>query len=273
MKQGIKTEFVKKISTEVVNRFNKIMYTIRTRDLQKDLEDCGFVEFKTRNHGRYDMQIDMTDFPILQGSPPWMDLITAILGPGAQLTYSGCIIGIPGAVCQPWHSDGNHLSEHYLPPHAVNVFVPLVDLTKNNGPTQFVPGSQREFETKNSSIVILASAGECILFDYRLKHRGLNNSSSTIRPVLYFTYAQPHFVQLGDENFSKKRYKKLPSLLEYTDGKTSRAMKRERGMHKEQPKGSQPQKAVKPPKQLDSRELNGNYWKTISKRVAKSKTS
>ena len=33
---------------------------------------------------------------------------------------------------------------HFIAPvHAINVFVPLVDLTMDKGPTEFIPGSRR----------------------------------------------------------------------------------------------------------------------------------
>jgi ectoine hydroxylase-related dioxygenase (phytanoyl-CoA dioxygenase family) len=38
---------------------------------------------------------------------------------------------------QKWHGDGDHQSESkHLPPYAVNIFVPLTDITKANGPTE-----------------------------------------------------------------------------------------------------------------------------------------
>ncbi len=38
---------------------------------------------------------------------------------------------------QDWHSDGDHQSDSdHLPAYAVNVFVPLVDLTPLHGPTE-----------------------------------------------------------------------------------------------------------------------------------------
>ena len=43
---------------------------------------------------------------------------------------------------QAWHSDGPHLSATAdLPCHCLNVFVPLVDVTACNGPTEIRPGS------------------------------------------------------------------------------------------------------------------------------------
>ena len=49
-----------------------------------------------------------------------------------------------------------------------------------------------------------------MLFDYRVKHRGLGNNSSAPRPVVYVTYARRGgFVD--DANFSPKRYLRLPA--------------------------------------------------------------
>ena len=48
---------------------------------------------------------------------------------------------LPGAGDQAWHSDGAHVSlSKHLPCHVLNVFIPLVDLTLELGPTEFRPG-------------------------------------------------------------------------------------------------------------------------------------
>ncbi len=49
---------------------------------------------------------------------------------------------------QAWHADGPPLMEGlpagvHLPPHALTVFFPMVDLTDEVGPTEFAPGSHR----------------------------------------------------------------------------------------------------------------------------------
>jgi hypothetical protein len=46
---------------------------------------------------------------------------------------------------QTWHRDGPSLfkgwsATRHHPTHCLNVFVPLVDVTVHNGPTEFVPG-------------------------------------------------------------------------------------------------------------------------------------
>ena len=54
------------------------------------------------------------------------------------------MLSFPGSATQPWHSDGPHMpgpqdagnGEPFVAPlHAVNVFVPLVDITALNGGT------------------------------------------------------------------------------------------------------------------------------------------
>jgi hypothetical protein len=85
---------------------------------------------------------------------------------------------------QAWHMDGAHLFDGdaalALPPHALTMFVPLVDLTHENGPTEFAPGSHRLRLADGPAddaprAAILAPAGSAIVFDYRTWHRGLPN--------------------------------------------------------------------------------------------------
>ena len=53
-------------------------------------------------------------------------------------------------------------------------------------------------------------AGSALIFDYRLKHRGLGNSGTEERPLLYITYAKPFWLDVY--NFDRKRYKNLPAV-------------------------------------------------------------
>lgn len=111
-------------------------------------------------------------------------------------------------------------------PHAVNVFVPLVDLTppspRSNGPTEFCLGSQilgKDAWVKDKCEAFAPKAGTAILFDYRVGHRGLANKSDAPRPTLYLTYTnKPGWTDKS--NFSKARFQKLGDLV---DAKPSRA--------------------------------------------------
>eukprot|EP00965_Chrysotila_dentata_P041208 1367612-Pleurochrysis_carterae.AAC.2 len=141
------------------------------------------MEIKMRSVGRYDLQLPelrSDAFAFLFDEAPWMGLVRAALGADAQLTHCGCMLSFPGSTAQPWHSDGPHIrcsdDSFVAPLHAVNVFVPLVDLCASLGPTEFVPGSHVDFEAKRGSLTPTPAAGHALLFDYRLKHRGLGNS-------------------------------------------------------------------------------------------------
>jgi ectoine hydroxylase-related dioxygenase (phytanoyl-CoA dioxygenase family) len=51
------------------------------------------------------------------------------------------VIAEPGAAEQKWHADGGHLSIwKHLPCHCLNIFLPLVDITEELGPTELRSG-------------------------------------------------------------------------------------------------------------------------------------
>lgn len=134
----------------------------------------------------------------------------------AAVDRLGGLAAHAGSCNQPWHSDGDHLSElRHFGPHCVNVFVPLVDLTPANGPTEFVPRSHTGWAVDTKPDVRLVNAGGFILFDYRLKHRGLANTSGEPRPLVYITYAKPFFADSA--NFSSLRYPPLPKVQQWDD--------------------------------------------------------
>ena len=108
---------------------------------------------------------------------------------------------------QPWHGDGPHLFGRSLqcPIHAVNVFIPLCDVTEDIGPTEFIPGSNilanalshnatgKNDKSISSYVRPTFKAGSVLLYDYRTIHRGTRNVSKIVRPMLYLLYAKPWF--------------------------------------------------------------------------------
>ena len=70
--------------------------------------------------------------------------------------------------------------------------------------------------------VPLPAAGDALVFDYRIRHRGLGNRSMTPRPLLYITFAKKEYDDQA--NFSRGRYAKLPAHV-YKDepSRTARA--------------------------------------------------
>ena len=125
------------------------------------------------------------------------DVATEALGGHATLLYSGVMVARASSEDhQNWHKDGNHENESD-DPHALTVFVPLQPLTAANGPTEFRLGSHRRRadakRMRQDGVSVMCDAGDALLFDYRVLHRGGANSSSEERPLLYFTYARPWF--------------------------------------------------------------------------------
>jgi hypothetical protein len=116
----------------------------------------------------------------------------------------GAVVTLPGCLDQTVHADTAHVFSHVqLPPHYVNLFVPTLDSQDYSaGQTAFVLGSHRletsaaMMATSEAGEELLAqnlvrphlSPGDCLLFDCRVLHFGLSNSSGVARPTLYVNY-------------------------------------------------------------------------------------
>lgn len=121
----------------------------------------------------------------------------------------GAVVTLPGALDQIIHADTPHIFTHtHLPPHYVNLFAPtLVDSDTRVGQTAFVSGShclsasalmmtteKGEQELMRKLVRPHLTAGDCLLFDCRVLHFGLANSSEhTLRPTLYVNYHRDWF--------------------------------------------------------------------------------
>ena len=223
-----------------MEHYDSVMRTVKNRDLARELAD-GFDVLRERGHGRFDMEIpafDTPDFSFLNSfeKTSWMPIVHAILGDDVVLIHKGAFMSLPGAGAQVYHQDGVHLTtQTQRPCHAINVFVPLVDLHSRNGPTEFVLGSHvlghdgydRDFlETPKPK------AGTPVIFDYRLGHRGMANSSQHCRPIVYCTYARAaDGKEFRDSvNFSRKRYHKIGDLSAKPLSREERRNKRKRSI-------------------------------------------
>jgi len=108
-----------------------------------------------------------------------------------RLINLSLLVATPGCPDQPWHADGGHVSlSKHEKCHVFNVFVPLVDVPLSMGPTELRPGTH--FHTRNLAPMMLAArargtlrppvvpemeAGDALVFDYRVLHRGRTNAS------------------------------------------------------------------------------------------------
>ena len=94
---------------------------------------------------------------------------------------AGFLVNDPGSYPQEWHRDGPEKG-------FLNVFIPLIDVKKELGPTSLMPRTHN-FEENSEELEPLLKKGECLIFDYRLLHRGQANlSKSTRRTLAYVVY-------------------------------------------------------------------------------------
>lgn len=144
--------------------------------------------------------------------------------------FLGCFLSLPGSETQKYHQDGVHLNNHVQKPcHAVNVFIPLVNLTLNNGPTEFCLGSHIlgwEGFRRENAVTPLLVAGSAVIFDYRLGHRGLGNTTQELRPIVYLTYTRSGSTFKDHVNFSRKRYRRLGIIAQQPPSREERALRR-----------------------------------------------
>lgn len=191
--------------------------------LMASVQRTDFAEMVARDGGRCDVRFQLDRFPFTAPGLVYnslvFPLVQELLGGGdVTLLYAGFMWAqnnheVP-ANPQKWHADGGHLFHHaHQPPHCINVFYPLVDLTPENGPTEFRIGTHRLGKLNNQypSSSLCCKAGGAVLFDYRLLHRGGANLSNEPRPVLYLAYAKPFFRDTGNLRSGKNLVTSKPS--------------------------------------------------------------
>eukprot|EP00658_Telonema_sp_P-2_P079246 TRINITY_DN7603_c0_g1_i11.p1 TRINITY_DN7603_c0_g1~~TRINITY_DN7603_c0_g1_i11.p1 ORF type:complete len:717 (+),score=139.18 TRINITY_DN7603_c0_g1_i11:212-2362(+) len=138
--------------------------------------------------------------------------------PEVKVGEFGTVMTLPGAAPQVIHADTPHTHVHVqLPAHYLNLFVPAMAAGAGFecGQSAFVLRShllaecagmmdQREFhvfnpaangdsELERSLVRPQLEVGDALLFDCRLLHFGLANSSDTLRPLLYCNYTAAYF--------------------------------------------------------------------------------
>ncbi len=88
-----------------------------------------------------------------------------------------------------------------LPPWLMVVNIPLIDFTPENGGTEVWPGThlnsdERALAERHSaipSVRVTARAGDLVIRDLRLWHRGAPNLTTDIRTMLAIVYNRPWF--------------------------------------------------------------------------------
>jgi len=126
------------------------------------------------------------------------------------LAALGTVVSLPGAERQHLHRDYDNIYEPGFsypgletviakgPPYAITLGIPLVPITRHTGNTRFWPGTHLSSVSKKDpslgpGVDFEAALGSCYLFDYRILHCGVANTSDTVRPLLYNIYTRPWF--------------------------------------------------------------------------------
>ena len=218
LKNVLQAEVVDEAASVVTRSFGRCQSALKERGLR--LKDpFAFAEIAHRSKLRFDMQLaDATPAlpAALVHTPPWKPLLCKTLGDDCIDLFQGAVIAEPGAADQQQHMDGGHLfqSTHAYdqaqnPCHCLNVFVPLIDVTEELGPTEFWPGSHvlseagAAFAGAAPSVSLAGQRGDAIVFDYRVVHRGRANGGEVSRPVLYLTSSRSWFRDA--QNFPEER--------------------------------------------------------------------
>jgi ectoine hydroxylase-related dioxygenase (phytanoyl-CoA dioxygenase family) len=161
-----------------------------------------------KNRVRMDLPFDQPFIdPEVITSPFVLPIIDKLIGEDCACIYLSADAPLPGSDYQVVHSDQQALfpdAAITLPPYALVLNIPLVDVTEENGPMDAWPGGTHLIpENRNKSEFIQAGAeflkpvsmmmpkGSLLIRDLRMWHRGTPNNSDSVRPNVAVIYAKP----------------------------------------------------------------------------------
>jgi ectoine hydroxylase-related dioxygenase (phytanoyl-CoA dioxygenase family) len=171
--------------------------------------------------------------PALYASPKLMPILESLLSSHLRIASFGAVVSWPGAEAQSIHLDHPPLFDDEslcgsMPPYAITVVVPLVDVTESMGTTAIWPGTHRCENRLQTLERLMANPsfeeaekpqtqlGDAYLMDYRVIHGGLPNTSDRVRPILYLVYSRPwfcdgfNFLSQPSVQISDKQKRKVP---------------------------------------------------------------
>lgn len=137
--------------------------------------------------------------------PTGLELTKSVLGEKFLVSNFSANIARPGSQSMALHSDQSIvLPEPWLDVWAVNVIWCLTNMTKDNGATLYIPGSNRwtrwEDVPANAPDLLVpfeADAGDIVVLDGRLWHTsGSNTTKDEDRAILFAYYSAPYMRQL-----------------------------------------------------------------------------
>jgi ectoine hydroxylase-related dioxygenase (phytanoyl-CoA dioxygenase family) len=143
--------------------------------------------------------------PLLYANPVVLSILENLLGKDIICTYFASDTPFPGSDFQPVHLDCRlpfPESPNGMPVYSIVLNTPLVNFTEDNGPLELWPGathlipqphSLEEMARKMPSVKPLMKAGDILLRDPRVWHRGTPNNGSRSRPNIALVYSRGWF--------------------------------------------------------------------------------
>jgi ectoine hydroxylase-related dioxygenase (phytanoyl-CoA dioxygenase family) len=171
-------------------------------------------EAAARSEARYEIKLNLKPpytKPALTQNPIVFQLSKALLTNDLELDTFSYVTSLAGAPDMHWHNDVSPLFKtepgeaKHQPAQGIVMVLPTVDMTRTNGPTEFMVGShvhytekfggaaadfwqKHDFEPLVPHAAIPADIGTVVLFDVRIRHRGTANRSRKRRSIMYIGY-------------------------------------------------------------------------------------
>ena len=167
----------------------------------------------------------------IYANPVVLALGHKLLGPDMILEAFGAIVSCPEAEAQVAHADAPELFSPeispILPPYAMTCALPLVELNEVSGAPALWPRSHRARpgDALGEPERPVVPVGACVIWDFRLEHRGSENRSRQARPLLYATYTKRWF--RDPVNFTKGLRQRLafdPAAIDREDDELQRLL-------------------------------------------------
>ena len=138
-------------------------------------------------------------------------LMSRLLGGAMIIGSFNAVTSLPGSRLQHLHADHPELFwdkdlDGAVPVYSISMSVPLVDLNAKTGTTRFYPGTHKTPWQEKPPTEFFdpeVRVGSAILFDIRVRHRGLGNRSDAPRPILYANYSRPWFHDYVNYDYDK----------------------------------------------------------------------
>lgn len=185
--------------THEINRIREIVM-LKIKDMDRPLKTYSDIAERELNRLDYRCGFNAPIFD--EVAKPIIRIIQSMSPTIDFKHYWGAIPSLSNSGPTPLHrdiypflniSEGNDLDsfEINLPPYYFTVFIPLVDITRENGPTEFVKGSHKIKKVDETQVEIYApllSKGDILIFDGRVIHRGTPNFTQQEKLIAYITF-------------------------------------------------------------------------------------